>query len=148
METNGILIGHDRNYAEELSKHPFVNVRVSLKGYNEEKFAKLTGAKPEGFRLQLKALENLSENGVDCHPAVMVSFSSKRSLRNLIRRIAEIDLKLAEQIEKEELILYPKVKENIRKYGLRYLRTVVSRFGMPSLGLSSGLIIPAMVRLR
>jgi uncharacterized Fe-S cluster-containing radical SAM superfamily protein len=49
LETNGILIAYDESYAESLSKYGFVHVRVSLKGCCEEEFAKLTGAKPEGF---------------------------------------------------------------------------------------------------
>jgi len=122
LETNGLLIGHDQSYAEQLSKYPFVHVRVSLKGCCEEEFVKLTGAKPEGFLLQLKALENLGENGVQCHPAVMVSFSLRKSLKNLVARIHEIDSKLAKEIEIEELILYPSVQKKIRKHGLNYHR--------------------------
>ncbi|MEM2465701.1 MAG: hypothetical protein QXZ47_00140 [Candidatus Bathyarchaeia archaeon] len=57
LETNGIPIAYDESYAEDLAKYSFVHVRVSLKGCSEEEFALLTGAKPEGFKLQLKALE-------------------------------------------------------------------------------------------
>jgi len=122
LETNGLLIGNDQGYAEELSKYPFVHVRVSLKGCCEEEFANLTGAKPEGFLLQLKALKNLAKSGVQCHPAVMVSFSPRRSLQNLTARIHEIDSQLAKEMEIEELILYPSVQRKIRKYGLNYRR--------------------------
>lgn len=122
LETNGLLIGHEQGYAEELSKYPFVHVRVSLKGCCEEEFAKLTGAKPEGFLLQLKALENLAKSGVHCHPAVMVSFSPRKSLQNLVARIHNIDSQLAKEMEIEELILYPSVQKKIRKYGLNYCR--------------------------
>ena len=55
LETNGIPIAYDESYAKGLSKYNFVHVRVSLKGCNEEEFAMLTGAKPEGFQLQLKS---------------------------------------------------------------------------------------------
>jgi len=54
LETNGIPIAYDENYAEEISRYDFVHVRVSLKGCNEGKFFMLKGAKPEGFKLQLK----------------------------------------------------------------------------------------------
>ncbi len=59
LETNGILIGSDESYARELSRFSNLFVRVSLKGACGEEFSRLTGAVPEGFDLQLKALENL-----------------------------------------------------------------------------------------
>lgn len=122
LETNGLLIGGDQSYAEELSRYPFVHVRVSLKGCSEEEFGKLTGARPEGFLLQLKALENLAKRGVECHPAIMISFSPKKSLQALIARIHEIDPKLVKGVEMEELILYPSVQRKICKYSLNYHR--------------------------
>ena len=121
LETNGILIGSDPKYAGDLSKHPFLHVRVSLKGCNKEEFTVLTGAKPKGFTLQLRALENLLNIGVKCHPAVMVSFSTKESVKQLFQRLRSIDPSLAENLETEELILYPKVKRRIQKHNLKVL---------------------------
>ncbi len=122
LETNGILIGYDPTYAEELSNFPFVHVRVSLKGCNEEEFSYLTGAKPEGFRLQLRALENLLDYGVSCHPAVMASFSSEENVRKLLSVLRGISSEMAENLEIEYVILYPNVRRKIRKYRLRYYR--------------------------
>src|SRR3989337_328406 len=69
LETNGILIGADEGgYAKELSRFENLYVRVSLKGTCEEEFSRLTGAVPEGFGLQLKALENLLRYDVKAHP--------------------------------------------------------------------------------
>ena len=120
LETNGILIGSDPEYAEDLSKHRFLHVRVSLKGCNEDDFAKLTGAKPEGFALQLEALKNLLQASVSCHPAVMMSFSAKESAHQLVERLESISSELAKDLEVEELILYPKVKRKIERQGLKY----------------------------
>lgn len=120
LETNGILIAHDEGYAESLAKHKFVHVRVSFKGCCEEEFARLTGAKPKGFTLQLKALQALVENGVSCHPSVMASFSTRESLQSLTRRIKQISPDLAEKLEIEELILYPHVAKRLQKYGLKH----------------------------
>jgi len=119
LETNGILIGNDPQYAKDLSKYRFLHVRVSLKGCNEEEFAMLTGAKPEGFLLHLRALENLVRAGVKCNPAVMVSFSTEESLRDLTRRLRDISPRLARDRESEELLLYPQVQRKIEKYGLK-----------------------------
>lgn len=121
LETNGILLGYDQTYAEQLSRYDFVHVRVSLKGCSEEEFHRLTGARPEDFRLQLKALENLIKYDVKCHPAAMISFSSRESLKTLMERLKEISPILVEEFEVEELILYPHVVKRLQAYGLKYL---------------------------
>ncbi|MEM3578171.1 MAG: radical SAM protein [Candidatus Bathyarchaeia archaeon] len=120
LETNGIPIAIDESYAESLAKHKFVHVRVSLKGCCEEEFARLTGAKPEGFTLQLKALQLLVENGVSCHPSVMSSFSTKENIQVLKRRLRRIGPELAGELEIEELTLYPHVTRRLEKYGLKH----------------------------
>ena len=120
LETNGIPIAYDKSYAKDLSKYDFVHVRVSLKGCNEEEFTMLTGAKPEGFQLQLESLKNLIEAGVSCHPSIMASFSPKKSLRTLIQRLKQVSPELPQEIEIEELILYPHVFNRIQKHELKY----------------------------
>ncbi|MEM2440297.1 MAG: radical SAM protein [Candidatus Bathyarchaeia archaeon] len=120
LETNGIPIAYEEDYAESLAKYNFVHVRVSLKGCSEREFAMLTGAKPEGFRLQLEALKRLIEAGVSCHPSVMASFSTRKSLQSLVDRLNHIGPELAKEIEIEELILYPHVVRKLQKYGLKY----------------------------
>jgi len=120
LETNGIPIASDEGYAEEISKHDFVHVRVSLKGCSEEEFSMLTGAKPEGFKLQLESLERLIEAGVSCHPSVMASFSPRENLDALTEKLGRISPELPKQVEIEELILYPHVVSRIQKHGLKY----------------------------
>lgn len=119
LETNGILIGHDGTYAEDLARYGNVHVRISLKGCNEEEFCTLTGAEPKGFDLQLQALENLHRAGVRAHPAAMVSFSTPESIRTLRLRLREISRSYSD-IEIEELILYSDVEDRLNKAKLRY----------------------------
>jgi uncharacterized Fe-S cluster-containing radical SAM superfamily protein len=121
LETNGIPIGYDRDYAKDLGKYHFVHVRVSLKGCSEQEFAMLTGAKPEGFELQLSSLRNLTEAGVKWHPSVMISFSHRESLPELMKKLEQISPGSASQIEIEELILYPHVVRRLQKHGLRHI---------------------------
>ncbi|MCP8305364.1 MAG: hypothetical protein H3Z50_07880 [archaeon] len=64
-------------------------------------------------------MKNLSRADVNCHPAVMVSFSKKDSFYDLVERIKEIDSQIVSKIEIEELILYNRVAERIKKYGLK-----------------------------
>lgn len=121
LETNGIPIAADKSYAEDLSAYRnAVHVRVSLKGCDEEEFSVLTGARSEDFQLQLKALGNLVEAGVDCHPSVMSSFSTPESYNALNRHLKDVNPILAQNTEIEELILYPHVVKRLRKYGLAY----------------------------
>jgi uncharacterized Fe-S cluster-containing radical SAM superfamily protein len=120
LETNGIPIAADEDYASSLSKYRFVHARVSLKGCNEEEFALLTGTKPGGFKMQLKSLEDLVDAGVSCHPAVMTSFSPRKSYEALVQKLKRISPSLGEETESEELILYPHVVRRLRRYDLKY----------------------------
>jgi uncharacterized Fe-S cluster-containing radical SAM superfamily protein len=120
LETNGILIGEDESYAQELAQYPFLHVRVSLKGCTESEFARLTGADPQGFHLQLNALRNLKKAGVSAHPSVMISFSGREEIDRLYSTIWKIDPILHSEIEKEEVILYPYVVEKLKRAGLEY----------------------------
>ncbi len=117
LETNGILIGHDPSYAKDLSRFPNLNVRVSLKGACPEDFTRLTTTRSDGFSYQLRALENLVREGVDCFPAVITDFSSRDAIKRLRQELKTIRPDF-EDFEEEELILYPFVSENLQKAGL------------------------------
>ncbi len=114
LETNGILIGNDRSYAEDLAAVDNLHVRVSIKGCNEDEFSRLTGAQPEAYALQLSALANLMDAGVSCHAAVMVSFSDGRSVDTLRRRLGEIDTHLAD-FEAEELFVNAAIEKRLSR---------------------------------
>jgi uncharacterized Fe-S cluster-containing radical SAM superfamily protein len=120
LETNGILIGSDKHYAKDLAAFPFLHVRVSIKGCDRDEFTMLTNSIPEGFELQLRALEHLFNAGVSCNPAVMTSFSSPKKLERLRRRIFVMMPSLMEEFEEEELILYPHVVDRLNRFNLRY----------------------------
>ncbi|NIO04895.1 MAG: radical SAM protein [Proteobacteria bacterium] len=117
LETNGILIGADPDYAKALARYPNLEVRVSLKGSNSEEFQRLTAAKPEGFDLQVGALEHLLESGVPCYPAVMASFSSSKTLEALRLRLANLRADFYD-LEVEEVVCYPRVQEELNRVGL------------------------------
>ena len=118
LETNGILLGADKSYARELSEFENLHVRVSLKGCDAEQFSHLTGAKPEAFGLQLKALSNLLEAGASCHAAVMQEFAPEGKLAELKQRLAKIDRSLADDLEFEYLIPFPHVVQKLARLGI------------------------------
>ena len=119
LETNGIMIGHDKTYADDLARYRNIYVRISLKGCNENEFSALTGARPGGFTLQLQALKNLYKAGVNVYPAAMVSFSSSDSIKALKRRLGKIDRRF-EDFEIEELSLYGDVGERLKRAGVEF----------------------------
>jgi uncharacterized Fe-S cluster-containing radical SAM superfamily protein len=118
LETNGILIGHDRHFAEQLSNFSHLHVRVSLKATNPEEFSRLTGARQETFHLQLTALENLINAGISCNPAIMISFTTPKGLESLKDKLQTIDKILPNRLEEEHVILYPPVIKRLKKAGI------------------------------
>ncbi len=113
LETNGLIIGDDPDFANKLVRYNHLVVRVSLKGCCREDFHKITHAKPEFFDLQLKALENLIEAGAkpceQVYPAVMLSFSEEKDYKMLQEKLSRIDPLLSKCIDEEYVILYPHV---------------------------------------
>jgi uncharacterized Fe-S cluster-containing radical SAM superfamily protein len=116
LETNGIPLGLDRTFCRDLALFPNIHVRVSLKGCCPVEFQRLTGMDADGFGRQVKALENLTAEGVSCHAAVMTTFSDRSELSRLACELTAIDLRLA-AIEEEEVILYPSVEDRLRSAG-------------------------------
>jgi len=120
LETNGILLGAQPDYARDLAEFDNLHVRVSIKGTTESEFSYLTGAEPKFFQLQLASLKNLIDAGVSAHPAVIVSFSTEENIKAFGNRLNNLVPGLTGQIEVEELILYPHVVKRLKKHGLSF----------------------------
>ncbi len=116
LETNAILLS-DKGYAEQLARE-HVHVRVSLKGTDPEKFHRLTGASRTGFHLQLAGLQNLVRSGASVHASAIVSFSTEEEVEVLLARLAQIHPSLVRDFEPELVVLYPSVRERLRKAGI------------------------------
>lgn len=123
LETNGILLGHEADYVEAFTEFPFLHVRVSIKGCTPGDFSKLTGAEPDGFKLQTEALRKLVNAGVSCHPSVMASFSTGEDMGRIRDSLGAIDPRLRDELEVEELILYPHVLQRLERYGIKPYRS-------------------------
>jgi uncharacterized Fe-S cluster-containing radical SAM superfamily protein len=133
VETNGLLLGYDRGYAREFSRFTNVVARVSFKGVSPEEFHRLTGARPEFYELQFKALENLIdaglEPGVRVYPAAMIGFSSDDGVKAFVERLSNIHPALAD-VDWEYVIMYQHVRERLEKLKIKPLRAVDPR-GVP-----------------
>jgi uncharacterized Fe-S cluster-containing radical SAM superfamily protein len=116
LETNGLLI--DTDYAKDLAKFKNLHVRVSLKGTHPEEFHRLTGANPEAFHYQIRALESLVSENVVVHPACMLSFSDREDLHDLLRMLEKISSRLVGEFEEESVFLYPHVEKTLRRAGM------------------------------
>ncbi len=125
LETNGIEIGVDDEFAKSLSRYRKLIVRVSIKGTSPETFHRITGAKKEYFYIQLRAIEKLIEHGMQpgeqVYPAVMLSFSPREEIEEFMNSLRKIHPALAENIDPEYIILYPHVVKLLRKYNLKPL---------------------------
>lgn len=118
LETNGILIGWDHDYAEALSNFSNLYVRVSLKGTSREQFSTLTGMDPTGFEFQLEALRNLTEAGCSCGAAIMKDFVNESQMNSIIKKLKEINPNLILNLELEKLKIYPHVKRRLGNHNL------------------------------
>ena len=120
LETNGILFGADKSYVKEVAKFEKVYVRVSVKAGTPERFEWKTGAQRRFFELQFRAIEHLLDEGVRFHVAAMTDprIMTSDERRQLLRRLAEIDLWLAKNLEEEDVDPYEATLFRLKKAGV------------------------------
>ena len=119
LETNGMTLGNDKAFAEQLTSYKNLHVRVSIKGTSQEEYHKLTDAIPESYEYPFKALKHLIDAGVSCNACVMVSFSNNEGIQNVERKLFELHPGLLKSLEKERITPFPKVAERLAKNGLK-----------------------------
>jgi uncharacterized Fe-S cluster-containing radical SAM superfamily protein len=95
-------------------------VRISIKGWDENSFEKISGAKKEYFIYPIEALKKFKENGIIAWPAVMYENFGDSGLRKIKERLKMEGIET--EVEIEYLERYQFVEENLRKRGLM-LRT-------------------------
>lgn len=71
LETNGIPIAADEEYASKLARYTCAHIRVSLKAGTAQGFEARTGARGESWELPFLAIERLQSVGADFHVAAM-----------------------------------------------------------------------------
>ena len=111
LETNGILLGYDKKYIDDLSVFNNLHIRVCLKGVDSEEFSLFTGAK-KGFEYQIKALQYLRDKQMSFNIA-LVSVNKEKK-QHFFQRLEEMDLDKV-MIEEEEIKLYPLVRMRLHK---------------------------------
>jgi uncharacterized Fe-S cluster-containing radical SAM superfamily protein len=121
LETNGILIGADREYAREIACFKKVHTRIALKAGTPEAFAWKTGAIPDSFELPFQAIVSLLEAGASLHVAAMTAdprFTSAEERQRLVDRLNAIHPALLDSLEEEVVVPYPVAVERLRHAGV------------------------------
>ena len=119
LETNGMTLGDDPDFAHALAQYKRLHVRVSIKGTDPDLYHKLTGAKRESFELPFLALRHLIDEGVSCNACVMVSFSEKGEISSIKQRLYDLHPGLLKSLELEKITLFPKVSDRLIASDLR-----------------------------
>lgn len=119
LETNGIVIGANKDYAYDLQRFKNIYVRVSLKAGYPEKFTERTGAKSEFFELPYKAIKYLKDAGIRFHVAAMTDprIMDKKEREEIIKKLAKIDEWLALNLEEEVIDPYPSTIARLKLSG-------------------------------
>jgi len=119
LETNGMMLGHDKELAEQLSKYKRLHVRLSIKGTHAEEYHRLTGAIEDSYELPFIGLQNLMEAGVSCNACVMISFSCDEDIQKVRKKLYDIRPGLLKSLELERITLFPKVAQRLNTEGLK-----------------------------
>lgn len=92
LETNGIILGQDRDFVEHLRKYKNIHVRVSLKAGTPEGFQARTGAKGEYYGLPYRAIASLREAEVPFHVASMSDsrLMPRKEREAMVNKLAEV----------------------------------------------------------
>lgn len=117
IETNGLILGYYPELVGKLKKYrDFSCVRISIKGWDEESFEKISGARGEYFIYPLIALRELLRNKIYSWPAVMYDTFKEDGINSLKEKLEELNIKT--EIETEFLERYPFVDKNLRRRGI------------------------------
>jgi uncharacterized Fe-S cluster-containing radical SAM superfamily protein len=122
LETNGILLGQDKDYVEKISQFRKVHVRVSIKAGNPQSFTKKTGSQASGFDLPFRAIQNLKEFGASFHVAAMSAdprIVSVEERKSLIERLKSIDPQLLLSLEEEVVDPYDTTLKRLEASGFK-----------------------------
>lgn len=119
LETNGIILGHDRDYVKRLAEFKAkLYVRVSVKAATPEGFTQRTGAIGEYYELPFKALRFLLKEGIYARAAAMTDpkVMPKEERERLIQMLDQIDPKTdyPMSLEEEEIDTYDTTIKRIK----------------------------------
>lgn len=120
LETNGVLFGADADYARHVARFEKVHVRLSLKAATPEGFRQRTGARGESVELPFQGIQHLLQAEASFHVAAMTDPrlmpAAEREL--LISRLADLDMRLVENLEEERCDPYKGTLRRLKAAGV------------------------------
>lgn len=122
LETNGMTLGADPEYCQQLAKYKRLHVRVSIKGASPDEYFDLTGARTDSYWLPYEAMRNLIDAGVSCNACLMASFSSDEGIEQVKKNLSMVHPGILKSLEVETITLFPKVQERLEKHGMKPTR--------------------------
>jgi len=120
LETNGVLMGADRNYVKELVEFAEkLYVRVSFKAATPEGFTQRTGAIGEYYELPFKAFKYLLDDRIYVRAAAMTDpkIMPEEERKVLIDKLGEIDPRISDnpkELEEEQIDEYDTTIHRLR----------------------------------
>jgi uncharacterized Fe-S cluster-containing radical SAM superfamily protein len=119
LETNGILLGSDRDYVKRLAQFADkLYIRVSLKAATPEGFTERTGALGNYYELPFRALTYLMGEGIFSRAAAMTDpkVMPRQEREILIKKLSQIDPKLATDLEEEQIDAYETTTSRLKAF--------------------------------
>ena len=117
LESNGLLIGQDKEYARQLSQFKNAYLRISLKAGSAEGFQQRTGSIGKFFELPFRAISYLIEYDANFHVACMSDerLMPREERRQLIMKLKEMGYK--GYLEEERCDPYPTSLSRLKQAG-------------------------------
>jgi len=124
LETNGIILGHDREYVKRLAEFKEkLYVRVSIKAAIPEGFTQRTGAIGKFYELPFHALKSLLDEGIYARAAAMTDpeIMPKEERKRLIHMLEKIDpeANYPETLEEEGIDTYDTTIKRLKAFSDR-----------------------------
>ncbi len=121
LETNGILLGADKDYAKQLSEFKErLYVRVSFKAAMPEGFTQRTGAIGSYYELPFKALKYLLDEGIYARAAAMTDSKvmPEEERKTLVEKLNEIDpsANYSATLEEEQIDAYDTTIKRLKAF--------------------------------
>ncbi len=134
LETNGLLL--DRPVVRRLESLGEVRVRLSLKGYDNQSFERITGARGEYFEKQIDVAILLTNTGIPSVLTFNVGLFGIEGLIKLVMLLKERGVDLP--IELEPLVCYAGVRERLRRIGWERFSCTSSSYSSSTRSTRSG----------
>jgi uncharacterized Fe-S cluster-containing radical SAM superfamily protein len=117
LETNGIMLGRNPGWIEELERYPNIHVRISIKAGNAKGFERRTGAIGDCHLLPFRAVAKFAGSGISFHVAAMTDtrLMDKEERAQMLEKLKHAGY--SDYLEEERCDPYPTAIARLKKAG-------------------------------